>query len=247
MAYGDPQNIYDDPEFFASYSSLDRSVHGLDAAPEWETIKGLLPPLTGSRVTDLGCGFGWFCRWAVEHGAASAVGYDLSENMLARAEADTDDTRITYHRVDLDRLELECSSADLVYSSLALHYLFDLDRLFAQVRAALGQGDWFVFSAEHPIYTGPVRPGWHTMEDGSTVWLMSDYLREGPRTTSWLTDGVVKQHRTIATYINALVRADFAVTRLEEWSPSPAQIAANPRWDIEVHRPNQLLVSAQAV
>ena len=28
------QNIYDDPGFFAGYATLDRSVKGLDGAPE---------------------------------------------------------------------------------------------------------------------------------------------------------------------------------------------------------------------
>ena len=42
--------------------------------------------MRGLRVVDLGCGFGWFCRWAREHGAASVLGLDVSENMLtARA------------------------------------------------------------------------------------------------------------------------------------------------------------------
>jgi hypothetical protein len=34
------QNIYDHPEFFANYSQLARSVHGLDGAPEWLIFSG---------------------------------------------------------------------------------------------------------------------------------------------------------------------------------------------------------------
>jgi 16S rRNA G1207 methylase RsmC len=37
---------------------LDRSVRGLDGAPEWPAIVRLLPELRGKRVVDLGCGFG---------------------------------------------------------------------------------------------------------------------------------------------------------------------------------------------
>ena len=69
------QNIYDDPTFFAGYSQLPRQVHGLDAAPEWPALRTMLPDLTGKRVVDLGCGFGWFARWAREHGAASVLGW----------------------------------------------------------------------------------------------------------------------------------------------------------------------------
>ena len=54
------QNIYDNPEFFAGYSGLPRQVKGLDGAPEWPTVRAMLPDLAGKRVVDLGCGFGWF-------------------------------------------------------------------------------------------------------------------------------------------------------------------------------------------
>src|SRR4051812_39456435 len=90
------QNIYDDPEFFAGYSRLRRSVEGLDGAPEWPALRAMLPPLRGLRVVDLGCGFGWFCRWAREAGAAAVLGLDLSEAMLARARAATADAGVTY-------------------------------------------------------------------------------------------------------------------------------------------------------
>lgn len=50
------QNIYDDLDFFEGYSRLERSIHGLDGAPEWPALRALLPEVTGLRVLDLGCG-----------------------------------------------------------------------------------------------------------------------------------------------------------------------------------------------
>ena len=73
------QNIYDNPEFFNSYSQLARQVHGLEGAPEWPAIRDMLPRLEGKHVVDLGCGFGWASRWMRENGAASVLGVDLSE------------------------------------------------------------------------------------------------------------------------------------------------------------------------
>ena len=58
------QNIYDNESFFAVYSRLPRSVEGLDGAPEWPTLRAMLPEVSGRRAVDLGCGSGWFCRWA---------------------------------------------------------------------------------------------------------------------------------------------------------------------------------------
>jgi hypothetical protein len=44
------QNIYDNEGFFAQYSRLTRSVEGLDGAPEWPTLRGMLPELSGCRA-----------------------------------------------------------------------------------------------------------------------------------------------------------------------------------------------------
>src|SRR3974377_2368260 len=112
------QNIYDNPEFFEGYSRLGRSVEGLAGAPEWPSLRALLPDMRGLRVVDLGCGFGWFCRWAREQGAAQALGIDVSERMFTRARVTTSDGAITYERADLERLELPEASFGLAYSSL---------------------------------------------------------------------------------------------------------------------------------
>src|SRR6516165_11247457 len=127
------QNIYDDEEFFAGYSRLRRSVEGLDGAPEWPALRSLLPNLSGLKVLDLGCGFGGFCRWARQQGAAHALGIDISEKMLARGRAATIDPAITYIRADMEQLDLPADSFDVVYSSLALHYVANLSGLMAQV------------------------------------------------------------------------------------------------------------------
>jgi len=71
------------------------------------------------------------------------------------------------------------------------------------------------------------------------------YLDEGPRTTDWLATVVVKQHRTIGTYVTGLLRAGFALTDLVEWGPDAEQIAAEPTWSVERDRPPFLLVAAR--
>jgi SAM-dependent methyltransferase len=238
------QNIYDDDEFFAGYVRLPRSVAGLDAAPEWPALRAMLPDLHGLTVLDLGCGFGWFCRWAREQGAAHVLGIDVSEKMLARARADTQDDAIVYRRADMEALELPPESFGLVYSSLALHYVEKLDRLLAAVHRALIPGGSLVFSVEHPVYTAPAQPGWSQTTAGRTSWPVDSYLDEGPRSTDWLTKGVIKQHRTLATYVNLLIGLGFAVRRIEEWGPSEEQIAAHPEWGNERQRPPFLLIGA---
>ena len=239
------QNIYDNDEFFAGYSRLPRSVGGLDDAPEWPALRALLPDLHGRKVVDLGCGFGWFCRWARENGAAEVLGIDVSEKMLAQARATTSDTEITYTRADMERLELAPAAFDVVYSSLALHYIANLDTLLSQVHRSLVEGGSLVFSVEHPIYTAPADPNWFVAATGRKVWPVDRYLDEGPRSTDWLAKGVIKQHRTLATYINALLRSGFALRHVEEWGPTEEQIAARPQFADEHQRPPFLLVAAR--
>lgn len=238
------QNIYDDPKFFAGYSQLPRQVHGLDGAPEWDAIKAMLPPVTGKRVADLGCGFGWASRWMRQQGAAAVKGYDLSEKMIERARADTDDAAIEYRIADLDTLELPAQSVELVYSALAFHYVEDFGRLVAMMHRALVPGGDLVFTIEHPIFMAASQPHWIEDGEGRKTWPVNGYAREGERRTNWFADGVLKYHRTMGTLLNTLVGAGFRLDRVEEFAPTEAQILANPGLAEELERPMMLLIAA---
>jgi SAM-dependent methyltransferase len=239
------QNIYDDPQFYRGYSQLRRSADGLDGAPEWPALRALLPDLRGLNVVDLGCGYGWFCRWAEEQGAARVLGLDVSVKMLAQAGLMTSVAGITYERADLENFELPETSFDVAYSSLVLHYISDVTVFFAKVRRALTPGGCLVFSTEHPIYMAPSHPAWSTDSDGRATWPIDGYLVEGPRTTDWFAPGVVKQHRTLGTTLNSLIRVGFTISHVEEWGPTDDQIGANPQWAKERERPMFLLVAAR--
>lgn len=238
------QNIYDQADFFEGYSQLPRSVHGLNGAAEWPAIRALLPTLSGKRVVDLGCGFGWFCRWAAEQGAQSVLGLDLSGNMLARARRDTASPQISYEIADLDTLILPAGSFDFAYSSLAFHYVADFGRLMKTVHDALIPGSRFVFTIEHPIYMAPSRPEWAVDEHGRRTWPVDSYSVEGERRTDWLAKGVIKHHRTIGTTLNTLIEAGFVIDRVVEWSPPAEQIKQQPELDEEMDRPMILIVAA---
>jgi SAM-dependent methyltransferase len=241
------QNIYDNGAFFGEYCKLGRSLHGLAGAAEWPALRSLLPELRERVVLDLGCGFGWFCRWAREQGASRVLGIDVSENMLKRARELTSDGGITYEKADLERVTLPSTCFDLAYSSLALHYLENLPRVFAEVHDALVPGGSFIFSNEHPIYTAPRNPGWLIGPDGHRVWPVDSYLVEGIRETDWLAKGVLKYHRTIGTLVNLLIHANFVLSHLEEWVPTDEQIAARPELSEERERPMFLFVAARKV
>ncbi|ACL64665.1 Methyltransferase type 11 [Anaeromyxobacter dehalogenans 2CP-1] len=241
------ENRYDDAVVFTNYSQLARSVGGLAEAGEWSAFRSLLPDLRGKRVLDLGCGFGWHCRHACEQGARSVVGVDLSEKMLERARALGSDARLTYVRSAIEDVELAPATFDVVISSLALHYVADLAKVLANVRACLRPGGALVFSVEHPIFTARAEQDWCLGPDGERRhWPVDGYQDEGPRTTRWMGAAVVKHHRTVATWVDSVLDAGFRLERLVEPEPPPELLEAHPDWKDERRRPMMLLVSSRA-
>lgn len=83
---------YDNELFFNEYAKMARSQGGLRAAWEWHQLKPLFPPMQGKKVLDLGCGYGWHCKFAAEQ----VLGIDLSTRMLEEAKRRNADARITY-------------------------------------------------------------------------------------------------------------------------------------------------------
>ncbi|KAK8068268.1 C6 transcription factor [Apiospora saccharicola] len=87
------QNIYDsDPAFYAKYAELreNRPETQQAGVPDMATLHELLPSLQGKRVLDIGCGDGWFCRWASARGASVCRGVDASDKQLEHAREVTE-------------------------------------------------------------------------------------------------------------------------------------------------------------
>ncbi len=239
------QNIYDDPEFFEGYAQMPRSIEGFAGASEWPAMRALLPDLRGLRVLDLGCGYGWFCRWAHEQGAASVRGLDVSRKMLEKAARDFPAEGIEYMRTDLETVNLPVVAFDLVYSSLALHYIEDLaSPLRKNPHGPHSRRKTGLLHRTPHLHGAPESPLVHRQER-PPVMALDSYFLEGPRITHWLAPGVVKQHRTLGTTLNLLLRANLSITHVEEWRPSPQQIAARPEMIEELDRPMFLLIAAQ--
>ena len=147
------ENKYDDERFFGQYSQMSRSVQGLRGAGEWHELKKMLPDFNGKRVLDLGCGFGWHCRYAIERGATFALGIDLSGKMLDKAREINPSPSIEYKRIAIEDFDFAPNSFDIVISSLTFHYLESFDTVCTEVYKCLTQEGVFVFSVEHPVFT----------------------------------------------------------------------------------------------
>lgn len=239
------QNKYDDPEFFHNYSQMARSIGGLPAAGEWPAFRALIPELRDKRVLDLGCGYGWHCRYAREQQARSVLGVDLSESMLMRAKEFTDDSAIEYRRIAIEDIDFHEGEFDVAISSLALHYIEHFDSICRKIHHCLTPGGVFVFSVEHPVFTALAAQDWHYGQQGERLhWPVDHYQDEGLRKTRFLDHDVLKYHRTAATYVNALIDAGFNITRISEPQPAQELLESHPEMRDETRRPMFLLISA---
>lgn len=239
------ENKYDDPVFFEKYAGMARSQQGLAGAGEWGSLQPLLPDFAGKRMLDLGCGYGWHCRYAAQHGAAKVLGIDLSEKMLAQAARRNAAPQIEYRRAAMEDLDFADGSFDVVFSSLAFHYVQDYGALVGRIRRWLAEGGELVFSVEHPVFTAYGTQDWVYGPDGSILHFPVDrYYYEGRREAIFLGEKVVKYHRTLTTYLDTLLQNGFALRRVVEPMP-PANMLDLPGMKDEMRRPMMLLVAAQ--
>ena len=222
-----------------------RSIQGLKGAGEWPALKELLPEFTGKQVLDLGCGYGWHCKYAADNGAASILGTDLSQKMLDRAKMINSDDKITYVRCAMEDLDLKPASFDVILSSLAFHYVRDFQPLIQKISHWLSPVGQLVFSVEHPVFTAYGPQDWYYDQDGKIMHFPVDnYYYEGKRDAVFLGEQVIKYHRTLTTYIETLLTNGLTITHVIEPQP-PKHMMDIPGMKDEMRRPMMLLISAK--
>lgn len=239
------ENRYDDPVFFAKYGEMARSRQGLDGAGEWPALQKLLPDFTGRRVLDLGCGYGWHARYAAEHGAAGVTACDISRRMLETARARNAHPAIEYRQLAFEDARFEPGSFDVVLCSLMLHYLEDYGVFLDRVRGWLRPGGELIYTVEHPVFTAQGPQDWHYGPQGEKLHFPVDrYYLEGERDAVFLGEHVVKYHRTLTTYVDALAGHGFRLLRLCEPQPTSEAVREIPGMADELRRPMMLIVKA---
>lgn len=214
-------------------------------AGEWETLKKMLPDFKGKRVLDLGCGYGWHCIYAMENGASSVVGVDISHKMLEVAKGKTHFPQIEYECCAIEDVDFPEESFDVILSSLAFHYVADYENLIKKIYRMLKAGGNLVFTVEHPVFTAHGTQDWYYNEKGEILHFPVDnYYYEGKRTAMFLEEKVTKYHRTLTTYLNTLLSNSFIINQIVEPQP-PENMMDIPGMADEMRRPMMLIVSAK--
>lgn len=179
-----PADAYD--RWAARYGTRMNPLQELEEA----ALCSLLPDLSGRAVLDIGCGTGRVSSIALDRGAASIVGVDLSPAMLNEAHARSDPS-ITFAKGDACALPFDASSFDVVLCSLVLGHVERLDDALSEINRVLRPGGRVVITGFHPFAT---LRGWnrtfHDTVNGRTyaivqhIHLFEDYFR-GFRRHGW--------------------------------------------------------------
>jgi SAM-dependent methyltransferase len=239
-------SLDDKPIAYDAYEQLaERYARLVDTKPhnafyEWPALLALLPEVGGLRVLDAGCGTGRYTAWLLDHGA-QVVGIDASPAMLRHAQERVGG-RAELRLADLSRpLDFLGDAAfDLVLSALAIHYVGDIDALFAEFRRVLRPAGLLVFSTGHPF--------------GDYLYFKSEnYFATEAVGAAWHGFGgepvYVPQYRyPLSATTEALWRAGFVIERLTEPLPTEEFRQADPEHYAELMRlPGFMCIRARLI
>jgi SAM-dependent methyltransferase len=190
-----------------------------------EAEAGLLGPIRGKRVVEVGCGAAAASRWLATQGA-EVVALDLSAGMLrhARSAAERTGVPVPLLQADATALPLADRSFDIACTAFgAVPFVADSARVMREVYRVLRPGGRWVFSVTHPIR-------WIFLDDPGEDGLVAvhSYFDRRPYVEydGTGTPTYVEQHRTVGDRIRELVAAGFTLTDLiePEWPEGHEQI-----------------------
>jgi SAM-dependent methyltransferase len=189
-----------------------------------------LPKLRKKTVLCLGCGSGEECVHLLSLGAKKVVGIDRAAALitLARQSCPQADFRV----MDMQRMKFQKSSFDLVYSSLAMHYLQDWRPTLKSIHAALKPRGRFLFSTHHPAcWSAEILPqkrgarkllGYSTA-NGRPKQIWGDYQRARKVKDVWFGNMEVSfYHKPLENIFNEIHESGFTVADFVEPKPLPA-------------------------
>ncbi|MCV2394709.1 class I SAM-dependent methyltransferase [Actinotalea sp. M2MS4P-6] len=180
-----------------------------------EAEVGLLGPLVGRRVLEVGAGAAQGSRWCAAHGA-QVVATDLSAGMLAQGARlnATSASPAPLVQADARALPFPSDAFDVVFSAFgALPFVADAGGVHREVARVLRAGGRWVFSVTHPIrWAFPDDPSEHGLTAVRSYFDRTPYVE---------TDDAgrleyAEHHRTVSDHVRDVVGAGLVIDAMVE-------------------------------
>lgn len=243
-----PQNIYDDNTFYNEYKDMRETHINANELIEIPIIKSMLPDLKNKKILDLGCGNGTMSKYFIEQGASYVLALDISKNMIEEAKEKNNDEKITYDVLGMEEISKIKDKFDMVFSSLAFHYIEDFDKLTSDISNLLNKDGILLFSQEHPtVLASKLEPGVDKRIEinNKRYYLLSDYNDNGKRVMPWNNCDVVKYHRNFEVTINTLINNKLNIMQIKESTASEEAIKLVDKYKYQKDRSYFLFIKAQ--
>ena len=241
------QNIYDNSNFFEEYITMRETHVNANDLLEIPVMKDMLPDLANKSVLDLGCGYGELSKLFAEQGAKRVLACDISKNMIDLANKYNHHENIEFKVLSMEELNLVNEKFDVVFSSLAFHYIEDYDKLISDISERLNPNGILLFSQEHPVTTAPIldKETKNRVDiNGKRYYLLSDYNNVSARNKMWNNEDVVKYHRNFKTVLNTLMKYNLQLLEIDESNEGAEATAKVEKYKYQKDRPYFLFVKA---
>jgi len=195
-------------------------------------ILELIGDVRGKRVLDAGCGGGFYSLLLSEKGA-KVLGIDGSEEMIkiAKGKASRKILDAKFMVGDVSDLKIEDGVFDLVFSTLVLMDVKELDKALSELVRVTRNGGEIILSVQHPILTA----GDWERESGQKLFRKLDnYFMERELEAVWENEKKERvsfkyYHRSLQAYTQPFLERGCVLTHLIEPHPHEAYKILNPR------------------
>jgi ubiquinone/menaquinone biosynthesis C-methylase UbiE len=198
-------------------------------------VEDLLGYVEGKKLLDAGCGEGYLARYYAKKGAfVTAV--DFSDRLIeiSKKMTEKEDVAVEYKVANICHLDsIPDNEYDIVLSNLVLMNTPCLDASFGEFYRVLRKGGHLVFSIVHPAFNFYGPGSWEMGEKNpdtgrrkGVYFKVDKYFDEREFQRYWTTrkgdkfpGSISFFHRTLATYLNALITSGFNLVEFREPKP----------------------------
>jgi ubiquinone/menaquinone biosynthesis C-methylase UbiE len=195
----------------------------------------LLEIKRGDLVLDLACGQGFFARAFAKLGA-KVIAADISKELITLAEAreakdaetkngKSKPSNIHYHVAPAEQLSfIEDHTIDKCVIVLAIQNIENIHEVFRECARVMKPNGKLYVVLNHPAFRVPKMSSWGTDPVTKAQYRRIDEYLSERRVKIQMHPGAnpdahtVSFHRPLQSYVKAITKAGFMLSRLEEWN-----------------------------
>lgn len=232
-------------ETMANYYFKEVDTKSFNAYYERPNLLRMIGSVEDKSVLDAGCAAGFYTNYFLNEKAKKVYSIDFSEEMIKmtnlRIKENENKTRAIIREFDLNN-ELDFipdNSLDIIVSSLTLHYIKDLEKVFKNFKKKLKKNGKILFSMHHPFLD-------------YMLFEKENYFETQLVTDTWETSigniNVSFYTRSLSEILSAIFKNNMVISKLEEPMPDEKFKDANEKkYVMMITKPRFIFIEAKNI